>query len=532
MNILLIEPDYANKFPPLGLMKLSQYHKSKMDRVDFVKGKAKNATIAYDVIYITSLFTFEFKRTVETVKFYCDLYPNAEIYLGGIAATIMSDEFIKNLPKKVKLLPGQLTSSNMLGYTDDVCIDSLVLDYDILDDIDYKYPESDSYFAYFTRGCIRKCAFCAVRILEPNFKSVQGVYQNLQTARERYGEKKYLRLMDNNIMYADDFDNIMTQIGMFGYGKDSLKRIRDSQMSLAFKSLHRRISQHQDASPAIKRISSLLSSLLSRIEHRNKPNEIESIQYLSKLIAENKDAPLLLLNYESVYVSLFDKVIPRSYFQPVVDFNQGIDARGINQYPERAIGLSKIRLDPCRIAYDDYEYTETYINAIKICHEAGIESFSNYLLYNCFDSPEDLYKRMLVNINLNEELHLRSQFSFPMKYAPIGEMDRMHIGPHWSKMQLDSFYIILNVTHGVVVKERDFFYKAYGENERGFQEILHMPHNMVKFRDINEKNGTIDAWKKAFSLLDKEMVTALEKAYSIGFTDYPSFLNEIIQFYK
>ena len=40
-KILLIEPNYKNKFPPIALMKLSTYHKSLGDEVLFYKGDIK-----------------------------------------------------------------------------------------------------------------------------------------------------------------------------------------------------------------------------------------------------------------------------------------------------------------------------------------------------------------------------------------------------------------------------------------------------------------------------------------------------------
>ena len=44
-NILLIEPNYKNKFPPIALMKLSTYYKSLGDNVVFYKGEFKTFVI-------------------------------------------------------------------------------------------------------------------------------------------------------------------------------------------------------------------------------------------------------------------------------------------------------------------------------------------------------------------------------------------------------------------------------------------------------------------------------------------------------
>ena len=38
-RVLLVEPDYKNKYPPLGLMKLATYHRNRGDNVRFFKGE-------------------------------------------------------------------------------------------------------------------------------------------------------------------------------------------------------------------------------------------------------------------------------------------------------------------------------------------------------------------------------------------------------------------------------------------------------------------------------------------------------------
>ena len=71
-NILLIEPGYKNKYPPLGLMKIAQYHgpRGKGDRVKFIKGEDSSVLdTCWDRIYVTTLFSFEWKKISQAIDF-------------------------------------------------------------------------------------------------------------------------------------------------------------------------------------------------------------------------------------------------------------------------------------------------------------------------------------------------------------------------------------------------------------------------------------------------------------------------------
>src|ERR1043165_8056822 len=98
-NILLIEPGYKNKYPPLGLMKIAQYHgpRGKRDRVRFIKGEDRSVlATAWDRVYVTTLFSFEFDRIAQSIDF--ALYGvnghSEKVFVGGIAASLMHDRFL------------------------------------------------------------------------------------------------------------------------------------------------------------------------------------------------------------------------------------------------------------------------------------------------------------------------------------------------------------------------------------------------------------------------------------------------------
>jgi len=235
-NILLIEPGYKNKYPPLGLMKIAQYHgpRGKRDHVRFIKGEDRTVlTTAWDRIYVTTLFSFEFPRISQSIDFalYVANGHAEKVFVGGIAASLMHERFlaeprwcgirfIKGLLGQAPAISLQLDDFSEELYSDDVMgtpIEDLIPDYSILDQISYRYPVNDAYFGYASRGCIRKCSFCGVPKLEGDQRDVAPLTLLVRQVDQLYGPKKDLTLMDNNIVASSRFKEIIAEIRDLGF---------------------------------------------------------------------------------------------------------------------------------------------------------------------------------------------------------------------------------------------------------------------------------------------------------------------------
>lgn len=342
-NILLIEPAYKNKYPPLGLMKLAQYHgpRGKQDKVTFVKGEDRTVLDTYwDRIYVTTLFSFEWKRISEAIDFAIEAsgdQPN-KVFVGGIAASLMHGEFLKEVRwRGVRFIAGllkdppaqslQLDAFEEELYSDDLAsqpIEDHIPDYSILEQTDYRYSVTDAYFAYASRGCVRKCSFCGVPKLEGDLYDTPSLSRIVKGIESIYGAKKDLILMDNNIVASPRFKEVIAEIRDLGFERGAKLQ-------------------------------------------RGK----------------------------------------RAAVQRRVDFNQGVDARILCKDPMFLRELASTCIKPLRIAFDHIGLRKPYETAIRYAHQAGLCDLSNYMLYNFHDSPADLYQRMRLNIELNKELGIR-----------------------------------------------------------------------------------------------------------------------------
>jgi hypothetical protein len=439
-RILLLEPGYKNKYPPLGLMKIAQYHgqNGKRDQVTFSKGVDPKLKLQpWDRIYLTTLFSFEYPKIAETIDFALEAVrgESQRVFVGGIAASLMHDRFqaetrwrgirfIRGLLDQAPALALQLNADDGDLYasdTDGTPIEDLVPDYSILDQINYCYPVSDAYFTYASRGCVRKCHFCGVPKLEGGLREGTPLSALVSAVNKLYGPKRDLTLMDNNVVASSRFKEIIAEIRDLGFTPGAkLKRAHERAASL------RR-----------------------------------------------------------------------------VDFNQGVDARILCKDRMYLRELSTIAISPLRIAFDHLGLKAPYETAIRYAHEFGLNDLSNYMLYNFHDSPADLYERMHLNVRLNEELSIRI-YSFPMRYQPTNLPDRSHIGEKWNRYFLRSVQLVLQATRGVVSGEPDFFRAAFGATRDEFEAILSRPHHMIFNRHYYERyegRAELDEYSKSFGRL-------------------------------
>ena len=584
---LLIEPNYSNKFPPIGLMKIATYHKNlgnwdvvfykgdlkqfiieqiadkciaafnKIDKTqdwyirkdfifEYIKTRKSSALDAigteqspkseelrsiaidfkdfywkgtwknypeWDRVFVTTLFTFYWKTTIETIEFAKLLVKKPkDLMVGGVLASIQPKEIEEATGIKPHI--GILRAGD-LDKGDTQMIDELPLDYSILDEIEYKYPMTNAYYSYTTRGCIRHCAFCAVPILEPIYNSYIPLKERVERIRELYGEQQNMLLMDNNVLASEELPHIIQDIIDCGFERGA-KFTQPDLLAIAIRNLRNNINDRA----YIRKAHSLIMAFYDRLkgEESYQIYKILSKYHILKFLTTRKEA--LLEAYEEI------KDVYAKHFRPTpkiryVDFNQGVDARLFNE--KNVELLSRIAIRPLRIAFDDIRTRPAYEKAIKLSVAAGLNDFSNYLLYNFNDKPVELYQRMKINVDLCEELNV-SIYSFPMKYHPLRKKDddavdfshnRDYIGKYWNRKYIRAVQAILNSTKGKIGRGYSFFCEAFGKDEDEYMDLLEMPETFIIYRFFfkwldNKKSIRIgtnhwrNAWKECKATVSEE----------------------------
>ena len=573
-NVLLLEPNYKNKFPPIGLMKLATYFRLRGDYVVFYKGDLKEFLInditsdcveklhqmdssinwklrsdriatyiryrkkddlvkigledsAYSVLLtpwvdyyknyyhkkqylknpkwdwvgVTTLFTFYWDITIETIEFAKGMVkdPN-NLMVGGVLASIQPKEIEK--ATGIKPHCGTLhTPHKDIDEDNEYIIDELPLDYSILDEIDYEYVDSGAFFSYATRGCIRHCPFCAVPTLEPKFQAYLPLKERIDRTRKLYGDQLHLLLMDNNVLASEQLPKIIEDIRSCGFVPGA-KYIAPNQYQIAIRNLRLGLNDRAYIRKAWKLLKQLNDQKSLSEDVRTRIYQLREQNGLLSVLTCTKEA--LVRTYKDFSRFFEQKNSKQKGRLRYVDFNQGVDARLFDD--EKVALLAQIPVRPLRIAFDDVKTEPAYTKALKLSVEHGMKDFSNYLLYNFKDKPVDLYHRMKVNVQLCEDLGV-SIYSFPMKYHPIRDEhshDRDYIGEHWNRKYIRAVQAVLNATKGKIGRGVSFFEKAFGRTEEEYMELLIMPETFLLFRFFFEHLGYTSKWREAMSTLTAE----------------------------
>jgi hypothetical protein len=576
-NILLLEPNYKNKYPPIGLMKIATYHRMLGDCVTFYKGDLNDFIVdqlyeecihklsnidcsrpwpthakaikkyiktrstshleeldvqyskyarlltnalddfasrykkqiwkeqpKWDRVYVTTLFTFYWKITIETIEFAKNFVKSPDqLLVGGVMASLLTEEI--RMATGIICQKGLLDKPGVLDpnlkKAEGVIVDDLALDYSILDEIDYEYPTQSAYFTFMTKGCTRKCAFCSVPILEPTYKPKIDTTDKFANIKRKYGEQQNLLLMDNNVLASPKFVEIIDEIKEMGFVKGAMY-IEPNQLQIAIQNLKSKAKNNNN-----RGFSRRCFKLIKSLEPKVKGKDLEIYQAVLAKYDLNQIETItkenMLLAYEEIG-AIYEKYRSKAPRQRSVDFNQGTDARYVTDELMKKMGEIPIR--PLRLAFDYIGIKDKYINAVRLAEKYGIKELSNYILYNFSDTPEDLYNRLLINVDLVEELKI-SIYSFPMKYIPLfGEeaKSRDFIGKKWNKKFIRAIQSILNVTKGIVAPGRAFFGKAFGRDLNDFREILYMPETYIVYRFFFENLGVTELWRASFRRLTEE----------------------------
>jgi hypothetical protein len=195
-NVLLIEPNFPipNKsrnhkdFLPIGLLKIASYLKKKGINVQLERLSSEfqyDANFKPDLILITSLFTYWADYVQKAVELCRATFPNTKIVVGGIYASL--------LPDRCK----EFTGCDMVfeGVWEEA--ETCLPDYSLVD-VDYQ-------IIHTSRGCKRRCPYCGVYEIEPEFKYEKSIKQKKIIKRK-------LIFYDNNLLANPFIGDILKEL--------------------------------------------------------------------------------------------------------------------------------------------------------------------------------------------------------------------------------------------------------------------------------------------------------------------------------
>lgn len=455
MRILLVEPEYRHGsasfiknistpdskkrddeslwYPPIGLLKLATFHKRRGDYVRFVTGRDKSAIkeeslfsheLLWDRIYITTLFTFDWKNVIETINFYKKAVGGSvhKIYVGGVMASIIPNDIFEETG--IQPIVGLLDSPNKIGLPGDEDIDSLPPDYSILADSPF-YAVNDTYYAYTTRGCTRQCPWCGVKDIEPTYCDYIDIKPMIREMRKDYGDKSRLKLMDNNVLASPNLERIVKDLVELGYGR----------------------GQTTDTTPSRTRVIDFNQGLEATHINEDTITLIDQLHIKPMRIAFDR------LSYKETYIKAVNIAHKHGFkeFSNYMLYNEKDTPKDLYERLIINIEINK--------SWRDENGKSS----------AAIYSFPMRFAPIKDDSPEKLNRR-------RDYVHPK----------PSNDIDYLH-NAQWSKRFTRNIEVIKGASHGAISPTPSLALRAIGESYEEFIANLYMPEELLRNRDKYEE---------------------------------------------
>ncbi len=212
-KILLIEPDFPipsksknhKNFLPIGLLKIASYLRENNNQIKLVRGEPKNQedltklkNFNPDEIWITSLFTYWAKYVKNSVQFYKNIFPKSKVIVGGIFASLLPEEKVKEYTGCDEVHQGVFPEAEKYSPAYDLIENSNPnpVDYQII---------------HASRGCKRKCTFCGTWKIEPKFLPEKSITSKIK--------QKKIVFYDNNLLMNQHIEGILKELAELKKGK-------------------------------------------------------------------------------------------------------------------------------------------------------------------------------------------------------------------------------------------------------------------------------------------------------------------------
>ena len=192
-KVLLVEPKFIGKKKTrqknysIAFVKIGSYCQQNGIEFEYMRledNKKILPKIDPEVIFISSLFTYQCDIVKQVVDICKEYFPEAKTVVGGIYANLMPE--------------------HCREYANPDYVISSIIDEVENIPLDYSFVDSDFQMIQLSRGCTKKCKFCAVHHIEPEYQPKSTFINGVQ--------KRRLLFLDNNFLANPHIDEIFDEL--------------------------------------------------------------------------------------------------------------------------------------------------------------------------------------------------------------------------------------------------------------------------------------------------------------------------------